>query len=89
MITDVTFRYFQFIEVFSSSSELTGHASAALLRHAPSQQNGLGQRKTSATQGCKVYARTRQLFLWMTFVTALTFVVCWGKEDKMKYRVTV
>ncbi|OWA55053.1 hypothetical protein BV898_19438, partial [Hypsibius exemplaris] len=62
-----------FVKMSNEAQIASGNASTALLCNSTN-----GQLKGSNnTQGIKIYIRTRQQFLWMTFLTALTFVICW------------
>ncbi|XP_055348738.1 adipokinetic hormone/corazonin-related peptide receptor variant I-like [Paramacrobiotus metropolitanus] len=34
------------------------------------------------SQGKRIYRKTRQISLWMTFITAASFVMCWGEFEQ-------
>ncbi|XP_055357894.1 gonadotropin-releasing hormone receptor-like isoform X2 [Paramacrobiotus metropolitanus] len=42
-----------------------------------SMQNTAMLRPASSGQGKRLYRKTRQISLWMTFITAASFVICW------------
>ena len=70
----MTFTYL-FSEVFSSANGATTNGLTS-----PSEFRGVAVRNVA--RGKNMYRKTRRVSLWMTFVTALCFAVCWGQCKK-------